>query len=168
MVYPSLLRPTTTETISVAGQPLTVLKVERQFRLWRGVGRPASFNNKPLINFAGRPLFAGLGVHEFCRLSGGDARWVETYGAPAARPNLFTNWLDVPRKQQQYQLMAAAWVTELLQSVAAHNGGRYGGCRDVMSWHGATIIFAELKRLKKDRLQATQPAWLGAGSMTGL
>jgi len=57
---------------------------------------------------------------------------------------------------------------ELLNSVAAHNKGSYAGCWDVLGWHGETIIFAELKRPKKDRVQATQPTWLEAGLKEGL
>jgi hypothetical protein len=80
-------------------------------------------------------------------------------------------WLDVPRKQHQHQPLtndADRWVVDLLESVAAHNGSRYGGCWDVVGWHDETIVFAELKRLKKDRVQATQLAWLEVGLRAGL
>ncbi|SMB97268.1 hypothetical protein SAMN00120144_0330 [Hymenobacter roseosalivarius DSM 11622] len=126
------------------------------------------FGHKPLIDFGGLPVFAELCVYELFRLSGWEARWLETYGAPAAGPYLFTNWLDVPLKQQQHQPLRVAWVAELLEVIAAYNKGRYGGCWDVIGWHGKTIVFAELKRRKKDRLQTTQPLWLEAGLRAGL
>lgn len=166
--YPSLLCPTTTETLLVAGQPVAVPKVQLALRQWHGQPILDTFGNKPLVDFAGRAVFAELCVYELFRLSGWEARWVETYGAPASRPNLFTDWREVPRKQQQHQPLADTWVTELLTVIAAHNKGSYAGCWDVLGWRGEAIVFAELKRLKKDRLQATQLAWLAAGLKTGL
>lgn len=167
--YPSLLRPTVTETLLVTGgHPVAIPKAQLQLRQWRGQPILDTFGNKPLVDFAGRPVFAELCLYELFRLSGWEARWVETYGAPAARPNMFTDWRDVPRKQQQHQPLPDTWVTELLVSVAAQNNGRYGGCWDVMGWHGETVVFAELKRFRKDRVQATQLAWLEAGLKAGL
>lgn len=166
--YPSLLRPTTAESMLVAGQLVAIPKVELRLRPWTGAVIGNTFGGKPLIDFGGRPVFAELCVYELLRLSGWDARWVETYAAPASGPYLFTDWLDAPLKQQQHQPLTAAWVAELLTSIAAHNNGRYGGCWDVLGWHNETIVFAELKRRKKDRLQATQPLWVEAGLRTGL
>lgn len=166
--YPSLLRPTATESITVAGQLVVIPKVELILRPWSGAPLTNHFGHKPLIDFGGRPMFAELCVYELFRLSGWEVRWVETYGAPAATPYLFTNWLDAPLKQQQHQPLSDTWVAELLTSIAAQNNGRYGGCWDVLGWRGETILFAELKRRKKDRLQATQPLWLEAGLRAGL
>ncbi len=98
--YPSLLRPTATETLFVADQPIVVPKVELAFRPWVQAGLVNYFGHKPLINFAGRPVFAEVCIYELFRLSGWDARWVETYGAPATGPYLFTDWADAPLKHQ--------------------------------------------------------------------
>ncbi|WP_035565617.1 hypothetical protein [Hymenobacter sp. IS2118] len=166
--YPSLLLPTCTEILIVWGQTVAVPKAQLQFRAWDGPALEDTFGNKPLIDFGGRPVFAELCVYELFRLSGWDARWVETYGAPAKSPKMFTSWLNTHRSQQQHQPLTEAWVAELLAAIAAHNNGRYGGCWDVLGWHNDTAIFAELKRLKKDRLQTTQPAWLEAGLKAGL
>ncbi|MDQ2795438.1 MAG: hypothetical protein M3Y12_15730 [Bacteroidota bacterium] len=156
------------ETLIVADHPMAVPKVQLTFRQWQGAPVSDTLGKKPLVDFAGRPVFAELCVFELFRLSGWDARWVETYGAPAARPNMFTNWSDVPRKQQQQQPLTDTWIIDLLASIAAHNNDSHSGCWDVMGWHGGTVVFAELKRFKKDRLQATQPAWLEAGLKAGL
>ncbi|WP_022821680.1 hypothetical protein [Hymenobacter norwichensis] len=88
--YPSLLRPTTTEAFTSAERVLTVPKVELQLRRWGGAPISHTFGNKPLIDFGGRPVFAELCVYELARLSGWQARWVETYGAGAMTPHHFT------------------------------------------------------------------------------
>ena len=171
--YPSLLRPNTTETLLLAGQPVAVPKVELALREWQGPPIADTFGGKKLIDFAGRPLFAELCVYELFRLSGWNARWVETYGAPATQPKMLTAWLDIPsaqRKQQPHVPLSEneATVAGALAAIAAANNGSYAGCWDVLGWNGPTLIFAELKRYKRDRLQATQPAWLAAGLAAGL
>jgi len=71
---------------------LTINKVELQFRRWEGSPLSNTFGNKSLIDFGGRPVFAELCVYELMRLSGWQARWVETYGAGAMTPNHFTQF----------------------------------------------------------------------------
>jgi hypothetical protein len=78
-LYPSLLRPNTTEVIPCNGQAITIPKVELQLRRWEGASPNNAFGNKPLLDFGGRPVFAELCVYELLRLSGWQARWVETY-----------------------------------------------------------------------------------------
>lgn len=125
------------------------------------------FGCKPLIDFGRRPMFAELCVYELLRLSDWEARWVETYSAPAALPYFFTDWQDMSPKQQQ-QSLPENWITYLLKLIMSYNNGRHGGCWDVLGWRGETILFAELKRRKKGRLQVKQPRWLKAGLRAGL
>lgn len=165
--YPSLLRPTATEDIIVAGQLVAVSKVELLLRPWTGAPLTNHFGHKALVDFGGRPMFAELCMYELLRLSGWEARWLETYSAPAALPYFFTDWQDVPPKQQQ-QSLPESWIIDLLKLIMSYNNGRHGGCWDVLGWRGETILFAELKRRKKDRLQATQPRWVEAGLRAGL
>ncbi len=168
--YPSLLRPTATETLTVAGQVLTVPKTQLQLRPWQGPQIVDAFGKKPLIDFAGRAVFAELCIYELFRLSGWDARWVEPYGAPATQPKFFIEWLDVPRKQQQHHplTMVDEEIAKRLDAIAAQNKGSFAGCWDVMGWYENTVLFAESKRLKKDRVQSTQLAWLEASLKAGL
>lgn len=168
LTYPSLLRPTTTEALISAGRELTVPKVELQLRRWAGAPISNTFNNKPLIDFGGRPLFAELCVYELVRLSGWQARWVEPYGAGAMTPHHLTTWADAKLAGQQHEPITDARIQDLLQKIAQANGNSYAGCWDVVGWKGETIVFAELKRLKKDRIRATQPRWLEAGLQMGL
>jgi hypothetical protein len=168
LTYPSLLRPTTTEVLTSSGRELIVPKVELQLRRWAGAPISNSFGNKPLIDFGGRPIFAELCVYELVRLSGWQARWVETYGAGAMTPNHFTTWADAGLSGQQHEPIPDPTVQGLLQKIAQANGNSYAGCWDVVGWHGGDIVFAELKRLKKDRIRATQPRWLEAGLQMGL
>ena len=173
MTYPNLLRPTATETLLLPnGLSVSIPKVELLLRPWVGPLIADTYNGKPLLDVTGRPLFAELAVYELLRLSGWEARWVETYGAPAANPRCYTTWRPdltaAERRQQPHQLAADCPLPPALAQVAAANGHSYAGCWDVLGWHRETVIFAELKRRKKDRLQATQPRWLAAGLQAGL
>jgi hypothetical protein len=150
------------------GKVLTIPKVELQFRQWQGSPLSSTFGNKPLIDFGGRPLFAELCVYELMRLSGWQARWVETYGAGAMTPNHLTRWADAGLAGQQHERITDPWLLELLHRIAQANGRTYAGCWDVLGWKGETVLFAELKRLKKDRIRPTQPRWLEAALQVGL
>lgn len=168
-LYPSLLRPTTAESLIVNKQPVTVPKAELRLRKWAGAAIADDFGHKPLLDVAGKPLFAELCVYELFRLSGWDARWLETYGAPARNPSCFTRWLpEVARAEQPRQPIVEEEITNLLQRLAAANHNTYAGCWDTVGWHNSTVLFAELKRYKKDKLQPTQPRWLQAGLQVGL
>ena len=46
--------------------------------------------------------------------------------------------------------------------------GRFGGCWDLLVWKDGTILFIELKRLKKDKIQSTQTEWFDAALNSGL
>lgn len=166
--YPSLLRPNTTEALTSNGQVLAIPKVELQLRRWEGTPLNNTFGNKPLIDFGGRPVFAELCLYELMRLSGWQARWVETYGAGAMTPNHFTQWADAGLAGQQHEPIQDPAMLALLPKIAQANGDTYAGCWDVVGWQGDAVLFAELKRHKKDRLRPTQPRWLEAGLQVGL
>ena len=167
-LYPSLLRPNTTEAITSNGHVVVIPKVELRFRRWEGTLLNNTFGNKPLIDFGGRPVFAELCLYELLLLSGWQARWVETYGAGAMTPNHFTRWTDVGLAKQQHEPIQDPMVLDLLAKIAQANGNTFAGCWDVVGWQGETVLFAELKRYKKDRLRPTQPRWLEAGLQVGM
>lgn len=166
--YPSLLRPNSTENLTSNGQVLTIPKVILHLRPWAGTPLVHTFGNKPLIDFGGKPLFAELCVYELVRLSGWQARWVETYGAGTMTPNHFTQWADAGLAGQQHEPIPDAQIQQMLHEIAQANGNSFAGCWDVVGWNGEGLLFAELKRHKKDRIRPTQPRWLEAGLQVGL
>lgn len=171
--YPSLLRPTTTEILLPDEQAMKIPKVELLLRPWAGPPIADGFGGKALLDVVGRPLFAELAVYELFRLSGWEARWIETYGASATNPRCYTTWQPslpaTERASQPHQLVAACpSLPPVLHRVAAANGHSFAGCWDVLGWYGGTVLFVELKRRGKDRLRATQPRWLAAGLRAGL
>ena len=64
--------------------------------------------------------------------------------------------------------IADADVSNLLERMAAADGNTYAGCWDVVAWRGERVVFMELKRRRKDRVQETQLAWVEAGIKIGL
>ena len=132
VIYPSLLRPTTTEVLTSADQVLTVPKVELRLRRWAGAPISDTLGQKPLIDFGGRPLFAELCVYELARLSGWQARWVETYGAGAMTPKHLTAWADAGLAGQQHEPIPDPAVQDLLLGIAQANGNSYAGCWDIV------------------------------------
>ena len=52
--------------------------------------------------------------------------------------------------------------------MAAANGNTYAGCWDVVAWQGERVVFIELKRRGKDRVQETPLGWVEAGLKIGV
>jgi len=166
-----MLRPTAIEPLIVNSQTLLLPKVEVQLRRWAGAPVADSFGGKPLIDFAGKPMFAELAVYELFRLSGWEARWIETYGAPAKSPKQYIDWQPTLPKEsraaQVQQDIGNEVVIALLQRVALTNSNSFAGCWDVLGWQGDKLIFAECKHHRKDKWRATQRRWVQAGLSAG-
>ena len=135
LLFPSLLRPTTSEQVLINGRSWAIPKVELQLRQWEGISLTNTLNGKPLIDFGGRPVFAELCLYELVRLSGWQARWVKPYGAPAKAPRLLTAWADDQLTAQHHKPISDPRVASLLQRIADVNGGTYVGCWDIVGWH---------------------------------
>lgn len=168
LTYPSLLRPNTTESLTSNGQTITIPKLELQLRRWEGASLDNTFGKKPLIDFGGKPVFAELCIYELMLLSGWQARWVEPFAAGAMTPKYLTRWADAGIAEQQHEPITDPAMLSLLHKIAQANGNTYAGCWDVVGWQGEAVLFAELKRHKKDRVRPTQPRWLEASLQAGL
>ncbi len=84
------------------------------------------------------------------------------------KPHHCTAWADEQVGMQQHDPITQPWVIDTLGSIAAANANSYAGCWDVVGWNGVDLLFAELKRRKKDRVRSTQHRWLEAGLQAGL
>lgn len=140
-----------------SGADISIQKYFLHFNEWKGAPIPNTYNNKPVIDWNGEPVFAELAVLRLFQSHGWEGVWVDSYrrkyhiGLPdVAEP------IELPRKQQ-----------ELIESIKTKTG-RSGGCWDVFVWRGEQILFMELKRSRKDRIQLTQEDWLRASLLVGL
>lgn len=140
-----------------SGDQVSIQKYFLHFNEWKGAPIPNTYNGKAVIDWNGEPVFAELAVLRLFQSNGWDGVWVDSYrrkyrdGLPdVADP------VELPEKQRQ-----------LINSIRAKTG-RHGGCWDVLVWKGDQIMFLELKRKKKDRVQASQDQWLEASLSQGL
>jgi hypothetical protein len=120
--YPSLLFPQYTECITIDGQTLYVPKTVITFKKWAGLPIANTFGNKPLIDFDGLPIFPELAIMKLIKISGWQARWIETYGANAMSPYHFSNWADVKLAEQPVDLIQDQKVADVLHGIATLNG----------------------------------------------
>lgn len=132
-----------------SGVDISIQKYFLTFAPWKGAPIPNTYNNKPVIDWNGEPVFAELAVLRLFELHGWKGVWVDSYrrkyriGLPdVAEP------IELPQKQQQ-----------LIDSIKAKTG-RSGGCWDVFVWKEEEVLFIELKRSKKDQIRDSQVAWL--------
>jgi hypothetical protein len=166
--YPSLLNPTDIEIFILNGKPVEIPKVILTFKEWKGTPIANTFGGKPLIDFDGVPIFAELVIMKLFKISGWQARWIETYGAKVTMPFYLSNWTDGKLLAQPIDLIQDDKINIILNEISAINGNSYSGCWDAFGWHNNRMIFAETKRIKKDRIRETQNRWLTAGLNYGL
>lgn len=128
---------------------ISIQKYFLHFNEWKGAPIPNTYNGKAVIDWNGEPVFAELAVLRLFQSHGWEGVWVDSYrrkyriGLPyVAEP------VELPEKQRQ-----------LLDSIRAKTE-RHGGCWDVFVWKDNQVLFIELKRSKKDRVQESQISWL--------
>lgn len=157
MYYPQALRPTASATFVLSSnEKIEVPKATPYFEQWLGEPLENTYGGKAVLNFNGEPLFAELGILRIFENEGWNGVWVDTYGR-----RFRTNWsgseqFDLPEEKQA------------LFDQICNAGKSNSGCWDVFCWKNDDIIFAEAKRLKNDRIQASQINWLEAALKCGL
>jgi hypothetical protein len=132
-----------------SGAHISIQKYFLHFNEWKGVLIPNTYNGKTVIDWNGEPLFAELAVLRLFQSHGWDGVWVDSYRRKyrTGLPNV-AEPVELPEKQKQ-----------LIDSIRSKTG-RHGGCWDVFVWKDNQVMFLELKRSKKDRVQDSQRLWL--------
>ena len=132
-----------------SGKQALVQKYFLAFTPWKGAPIPNTYNNKPVIDWNGEPVFAELAVLRLFQSHGWDGVWVDSYRRKyrVGLPDV-VDPIELPQKHE-----------ELIDSIRAKTN-RSGGCWDVFVYKGEKVFFIELKRQKKDRIQDSQRVWL--------
>lgn len=128
-----------------------------KFRPWEGKPVENSYGNKAVIDWQGEPVFAELAVLKLFQENGWNGVWADSYRRKfrVGLPDVVEP-IKLPLDKQH-----------LIDSIKERTG-LSGGCWDVFVWKGSRILFLELKRKKKDRLQNSQHKWLSASIKIGL
>jgi len=166
--YPSLLKPTDIELFVLNNETFEIPKCILTFKQWEGLPIANTFGGKPLIDFDGTPMFAELALMKLFKIAGWNSRWIETYGAKATVPYHFSDWIDGKLTEQPIDLIQEEHILAKLNEISLINKGTYSGCWDVLGWLNDKMVFAELKRTKKDRIRNTQCNWLSSCMAYGL
>lgn len=142
---------------SVSDTQILVQKYFLTFKQWKGTPIPNTYNGKAVIDWGGEPVFAELAVLRLFQANGWSGVWVDSFrkkyrvGLPGV-----IDPVDIPASQR------------ILIDNLRSKTGRYGGCWDVVVWKDDAMLFLELKRRGKDRIQQTQIEWLDAALAYGL
>lgn len=125
-----------------------------QFDPWLGPGVADDYNRKPVLNFAGEPLFAELVILRHFQAAGWQGVWLDTY----QRRTRLSLTEDMPLPSAPRDLLGRI----------AKRAGTTHGCFDVFAWSGGHVAFAEAKRGGRDRIRASQVRWLAAALEVGV
>ena len=148
---------TENETFSLSsGEQISIQKYFLNFNQWKGKSIPNTYNGKAVIDWNGEPVFAELAVLRLFQSHGWDGVWVDSYRRKfrVGLPDV-VDPISLPNEKQ------------LLVDSLKKRTGRSGGCWDVMLWKDEYILFVELKRQKRDKIQASQIRWLEAALSIG-
>jgi hypothetical protein len=166
---PSLLKPTEIELFIFNDKTVEVPKAILTFKKWQGLPIANTFGGKPLVDFDGKPMFVELAIMKLFKISGWQARWIETYGANVKTPFHFSDWSDSKLSEQPVDQIQDNNILKTFNEISLLNGVNYfSGCWDILGWFEDQIVFAECKRTKKDKLRNTQYNWLSACILYGL
>lgn len=136
---------------------VSIQKYFLHFNEWKGAPIPNTYNGKAVIDWNGEPVFAELAVLRLFQSHGWEGVWVDSYRRKyrVGLPDVVEP-VEIPEKQKK-----------LIESIREKTG-RLGGCWDVFVWKGDQVLFVELKRSKKDRIQESQISWLETSTSLGL
>ena len=134
-----------------SGVKVSIQKYFLRFDPWKGPPIPNTYNGKAVIDWNGEPVFAELAVLRLFQSHGWSGVWVDSYRRKyrVGLPDV-VDPVELPETQKR--------VVESLREKT----GKSGGCWDILAWKGDTVLFIELKRSKKDRVQTSQTQWLEA------
>jgi hypothetical protein len=140
-----------------SGSHKLVQKYFQYFNEWDGAPIPNTYNGKAVVDWNGEPLFAELAVLRLFELHGWSGVWVDSYRKKyrVGLPDVVEP-VEIPEEKMK-----------LLDDLREKTG-RYGGCWDILVWKDDGLLFIELKRDKKDRIQDSQKLWLEASIAHGL
>lgn len=145
------------EIVLLSGRKVSVAKYFLKFKEWKGRPIPNTYGNKAVIDFNGEPVFAELAVLRLFQSHGWDGAWVDSYRRKfrIGLPDVIDP-VDLPTDKKNL-------IDSIKQKTSAS-----GGCWDVFVWKDNKILFIELKRSKKDKIQNSQKIWLEESLNYGL
>lgn len=144
------LTPTLLEQLNLpSGLQVQIPKCEFVFKEWKGEPIKDTYNNKPVIDYDGRPLFAELATLKMFQKEGWSGVWVDSYRNKyrVGLPEECTH-VELPAEHQRF-----------INAVREQTKTR-GGCWDLLLWRNGVYKFVELKRTKEDKLRPNQYSWL--------
>jgi hypothetical protein len=157
-IIPTLLQPNSIEFfIFNSNQTVEIPKVKITFDKWAGTPFEDTYNNKPVLDFNGEPVFAELAILRIFQSEGWNGVWVDTY-----RRKYRNGYWD------ENSLVQLPPAKQLLLNNIYKIAGIKSGCWDVFCWRDDEVIFAESKLRMKDKIRHNQILWLEAALKYGL
>ena len=140
-----------------SGDNILIQKYFLTFTEWKGAPIKNSYGNKVVVNWNDEPLFAELAVLKLFTSNGWSGVWVDSYRRKyrVGLPDVVEP-IEIPEIQK-----------ELINSIRTRTT-KFGGCWDLFLWKDGEVLFVELKRKKKDRIQDSQRKWLEHSLAHGL
>ena len=127
-----------------------------RFKLWAGEPIKDTYGGKAVLDSDGQPVFAELAILRLLEKDGYEGVWVDTYRR-RFRDAMPPAVCELP-----------AQAREIYDRIVTANGGKRGGCWDVLAWKNGKYLFVEAKRKGEDNMLVDQLRWLDAAIQVSL
>jgi hypothetical protein len=151
----SLVETTATALTLPSGSIIDVPTYHLYFAPWDGdpsLAPTYNRNPKPVVNLHGMPMFAELAVLRLLETFGWSGVWLDTYSR-----RFLVTWGDPPVSVELSAVQA-----EVLDRVPEK-----GGTWDICAWRESDVLFADVKRKRRDRSTSAQKRWLESALAVG-
>ena len=140
-----------------SGGTISIAKCFIRFKPWTGKPIANTYGGKAVLDSDREPVFAELAILRLLQKHGFDGVWVDSYRLK------FLKSLSVECALPDH-------AQAIYDRIVAANGGRHGGCWDVLAWKQDQFVFIESKQKSKgykDSITDTQKRWLQAALKIG-
>jgi len=154
LIPPTLTKCGQEKLVDYAGDEIVVDKYCTTFDSYQGDKKIHAYKKKEIVSVEDKPTYAEFAALSLFRREGWNGMWVDGYRRK--------KWSDLSEEARYPDSIDV--LLDSLRSIT----GRRGGVFDLILWRGETILFIELKRLKRDQIRANQVDWVRAALSSGI
>jgi len=123
-----------------------IKRINIKFKKWVGNPIEDTYGSKEVLDAEGVPLFAELAYLKYLREKGWEGFWIDSYRRKFRNkmPSEQPEGTKIP--DDKIKLLTKLW----------EKTGKFKGTWDILAWKGDKILFAELKRVRKDKIRDNQ------------
>ena len=153
LIPPTLTKCGEEQLVTDGVEEIVVDKYCITFNLYQGEEQIYNYGNKEIISVEDKPTYAELAALSLFRREGWNGMWLDGY-----RRKKWSGLSEEAKYPDSIDVLL-----DSLSSITERDDGIF----DLILWRGEAILFIELKRSKRDRINQNQIDWVRAALSSG-